>query len=108
MTAGDEILVELTFRSASGQSVRSKPPETSSGELARYQASEGTRRRAIEVLENLGFRIIGRASPFGVSICGSRALVSQVFGIDAPRVPEILVPYIESACIPAPGEFYTG
>ncbi len=106
MTTGDEILVEITFRSASGKSIQSKPPGTPPNDLPQYQATQETRERAAIELQRLGFTVVGPVSPFGISVRGSRELVKLVFGTTELSVPPSLAPYVESIRIPPRGEFY--
>ena len=101
----EPVLVDVTFRSHSGRSLTHRPPG-SEDELALYAASEETRSGAVKALRELGFALVGPASPFGVTISGTPALIQEVFGGGTPVVPPTLAAWIESVRLPPPGEYY--
>jgi hypothetical protein len=104
--ANDTVIVDIVFRSASGDSLLDKKPGTAPSDPARYAATEETREQALKALRQLGFAIVGPATDFGVSIQGAAHLVQEVFGEGELLVPDALAPWIEAARIPPPGEFY--
>ncbi len=106
--AGKEILVDVVFRSASGQTLTNVEPSVLRKDLNAYAASEETREKAVAILRDLGFTIVGPATAFGVTVSGSPDLVEATFGgRSGPLdIPEPLRPWVESARIPPPGEFY--
>jgi hypothetical protein len=106
ITSGDTVIVDIIFRSESGRSLRDRPAGVGGKDLSPYEATEETRQRAVRELCGLGFKIVGQATSFGVTISGPSRLVRNVFGEGELRVPSSLLSWIESARIPPPGEFY--
>jgi len=100
------VLLEVLFRSASGDSILEHETTSSSRDFSRYEASKETQKEAVKALEKLGFKIIGPASPYGVSISGSEKLVEDVFGKEPFKIPRELERWIEQVRIPPPGKFF--
>lgn len=102
----EKIILDVLFRSASGRSLLESEKELTVEELSQYSVKEETREQALRALGELGFEIVGPASPFGVSITGSPELVKKMFGEEL-EVPVSLRQWVESVRMPPPVEFYT-
>jgi hypothetical protein len=101
-----KILLDITFRSVSGQSIHRDVPAGKQPDPAAYSATKETREEAVKSLKKIGFEIIGPPSPFGVSIMGTDQLVQSVFGDDPFVIPDNLAKWIDTVRRPPKGEFF--
>ena len=102
----ESVLVDLVFQSASGRSVSEETSAIEAKNLSSYAATKEMQEQALQELRKLGFRIVGPATAFGVSVSASRHLVRRIFGEGELEVPDSLARWISAARIPPPGEYY--
>lgn len=106
MMREQKVVVDLAFRGPRGTSINDAPPGLQAEDLAAYSAPLELREEAVQLLQSLGFALVGPATPYGVSVIGEAARVVAVFGSDPLTVPAQLAPYFASARIAPPGEFF--
>jgi len=100
------VILDVSFRSASGRSLQDSRTGISGSEAGDFGASDETVQEAVQALRTLGFETIGPSTAFGVTIAGSLEAVRAAFGADQLVVPESLAQWIESVRIPPAAKFF--